>query len=276
MTAPAATGFAEMRDGSRLFYAHAGRPDAPRVALVHSLALDASVWDDVVEEIAEETSLLTYDCRGHGRSDRPAGPYSVELFADDLAGLLDHVGWGTVILAGCSMGGCVVQAFAARCPERVAGMALVDTTAWYGPSAPADWRERAAKAVAEGFAAMSAFQTTRWFSDAFTSARPERVEALMAVFRRNDPAAYAASCAMLGDADLRGALSGFRAPAAVIVGEEDYATPVAHAERLRDSIPDATLRILPGARHLTPVERPSEIAAAIAEIVRRAAQGDGR
>ncbi len=65
-------------------------------------------------------------------------------FARDLAELFDHVGWQNAVVAGCSMGGCVAQALAGLYPSRVSALGLIDTTAWYGEDAPAQWRERAA------------------------------------------------------------------------------------------------------------------------------------
>src|SRR5215475_10851629 len=79
----------------------------PRLALIHSLALDRSIWDGVVRELAGDMHVLAYDCRGHGKSDKPAGPYTVEQYAHDLAALFDHVGWDAGAVAGCSMGGMV-------------------------------------------------------------------------------------------------------------------------------------------------------------------------
>lgn len=265
-------GFARTRDGVRIaFRRTASRQEKVlRIVLVHSLALDASVWDEVIPELAPAAEVLAIDCRGHGRSDKAAGPYTVELFADDLADVLDHVGWREAVIAGCSMGGCVAQAFAARHETRVRGLVLIDTTAWYGADAPAEWRKRAATAKAEGLTGMAAFQTTRWFGDRFRSERPERVTAAMEVFTANDLDCYAATCAMLGDADLRAALAGFHWPVSVIVGEEDYATPVAAAQSLQAAIPGATLQVLPGARHLTPIECPDVIARAIGSLTETA------
>ena len=106
-------------DGIGLAYRRSGRPGGPRVVLIHSLALDASVWDRVVGRL-EDADIVTMDCRGHGRSDKPAGPYDVERFGDDIADLMGELGWSDAVVAGCSMGGCVAQAFAARHPERCA------------------------------------------------------------------------------------------------------------------------------------------------------------
>jgi len=119
----------------------------PRIALIHSLALDRSFWDGVVPLLTPYADVLTYDCRGHGKSAKAGMTYTVELFADDLASLLDHVNWSRAIIAGCSMGGCVAQAFAGVYPTRAQALAVMDSTAWYGPTAPRDWRDRAATAV---------------------------------------------------------------------------------------------------------------------------------
>ena len=100
------TGIFKTSDGCAIQYSlTAPHPDAKRIALIHSLALDRSIWDGVVRELANHAAILTYDCRGHGKSERRAGPYTAELFARDLAELMDHVGWPNATVAGCSMGG---------------------------------------------------------------------------------------------------------------------------------------------------------------------------
>ena len=227
--------------------------------LIHSLAMDREFWRPVAERM--DCAVLLYDCTGHGESAKPAGPYSVEGFAEDLAALLDHVGWQRALVAGASMGGCVALAFAAKYPARASGLGLVDTTAWYGAEAPRQWEERAQKALAGGLEALVDFQLTRWFSDAFRGKHPEVVSQCVATFLRNDVNAYAASCRMLGAADLRQSLARIRVPTAVLVGEEDYATPLAMAKALHEGIAGSTLTVLKSARHLTPLERPEQVAA---------------
>ncbi len=241
--------------------------DGPnRIVLIHSLALDRGIWDGVAEKLADRASVLAYDTRGHGRSSRVPGPFSMEQFAQDLAQLMDHVGWSSAIVAGCSMGGGVAQAFGGLYPERTAGLGLIDTTAWYGAEAPAQWRQRAATAKAKGLGSMLSFQTARWFGDRFRMERADLVDAAARVFLASDPDCYAATCEMLGDADLRPYLRTFRMPVAVVVGEEDYATPIAAARELHEAIGGSTLTILKG-RHLTPIECPDQIAGIILEML---------
>jgi len=236
------------------------RPNAPRVALIHSLALDGSIWDAVAAQLSDKAEVLTLDCRGHGRSGKPAGPFTTELFARDLAELFDHIGWTNATVAGCSMGGCVAQTFAAKYPSRVNSLALIDTTAWYGPEGPQQWRERAENARTKGLSGLVNFQVTRWFSDGFRTARPDLVDSTVKVFLANDLDCYAATCIMLGDADLRHYQPSLRMPVSIVVGEEDYATPIAASQQMHEAIKQSTMTILPGGRHLTPIQCPNEIA----------------
>jgi 3-oxoadipate enol-lactonase len=192
------------------------------------------------------------------------------LFARDIAELLDHVRWGRAAIAGCSMGGCVALAFAGLYPASCTALALIDTTAWYGDAAPEQFRERAEAARAKGLQNMIDFQLTRWFSDEFRASHPDILRETGEVFVETDVDCYSASCALLGDADLRKHLPTLRMPVAIVVGEEDYATPVEMAERLHRSIPQSTLMILPKARHLTPIERPDAIAGVLRDLLKRA------
>jgi 3-oxoadipate enol-lactonase len=268
-------GFGETRtaraaDGCPIAYAIApGATCAPRVALIHSLALDRHFWDAVVTEAAGSFEMLALDCRGHGASGG-TGPFTAPMMADDLAAVLDHAGWDRCLIAGASMGGSVALAFAAQHHARTAGLLAVDTTAWYGPTAPEDWARRAGVARKDGMAALLEFQRARWLSDAFRAAHPEVQAAQEAVFLRTGIEAYAAACGMLGALDLRAAIPGITAPTAVLVGEEDGATPPAMAQAIAAEIGGATLEVLKGARHLTPLERPREIVAALRGLVARA------
>jgi 3-oxoadipate enol-lactonase len=256
-------------DGCSIGYTLRTADGPNRVALIHSLALYRSIWDGVAEKLVGQASVLAYDCRGHGRSSRVSGPFTMEQFARDLAELMDHVGWPSAVVAGCSMGGGVAQAFGGLYPDRTTGLGLIDTTAWYGAEAPTQWRQRAATAKANGLGGMVDFQITRWFGDAFRSGRPDLVSAATRVFLANDLDCYAATCEMLGDADLRHYLPAFRMPVAVVVGDEDYATPVAAARQLHEAIAESTLTILNG-RHLTPIECPEKIAAHLLTLLERA------
>ncbi len=271
MTPEAGDATFDTSDGSAIAFTLHGAPraGAPRLALIHSLALDRSVWDGVVATLGSHVELLTYDCRGHGRSTRRATTFTAELFARDLAELLNHVGWENAAVGGCSMGGCVAMACAGLFPARVNGLGLIDTTAWYGPQAAEQFRERAAAARKNGMSGLVDFQLARWFSDTFRRDHPEVVSRATRIFLANDFDCYAESCALLGDADLRPYLQTFRMPVAIMVGEEDQATPPEMARQLHEAIPHSTLTVLPGARHLTPIECRDQVSSQLLTMLRR-------
>lgn len=254
-------GHIRVRDGTRIAYSLHGNADSDaRVVLLHSLGMDRHFWQPVVERLADQALVLTVDCRGHGASDKPEGPYTVELFARDIFDLVSAFRFDNVLVAGASMGGCVALQFAGTWPRLTRAAGLIDTTAWYGEAAPKNWDERAAKAETVGLESLVEFQTTRWFSDAFRAANPEILQHCVDTFLRNDVQAFASTCRMLGSFDGRALMSKVRAPCSVIVGEEDYAAPVAMSQALHDGIGGSSLTVIQNARHLTPLETPDVVA----------------
>lgn len=260
------TGFATTRDGIRIAYRLRKGTGPGRLALVHALAMAGSFWDDMIDTLLPMGDVLVYDCRGHGASAPDTNPYSLDQFADDLADLMDHVGWFSASVAGASMGGCVALAFAARHPSRLDGLGLIDTTAGYGPDAVPAWEERGQKALEGGMSALLEFQLSRWVSPEFRARAPESLARAVSVFVANDPACYVQTCRMLGSGDNHAVLAAITVPTAVIVGEHDYATPVAMAELLAREIPGAKLHVLPNVRHFTVLECPVLVAENLAGI----------
>jgi 3-oxoadipate enol-lactonase len=260
-----------VRDGTPIAFAVANSAGDRRVALVHSLAMGGEFWRPAVEHLSDRTSVLLIDCRGHGSSGKPAGAYSLEQFADDLSDVMDGIGWPSAVVMGASMGGSVALAFAMQHASRTDGLGLVDTTAWYGPEAPKQWEERAQRALSQGLASMVDFQKTRWFGDKFRAEHPKTVELAVETFLKTDPTAYAATCRMLGSFDLRPGLGSLKMPVRIVVGEEDYATPVDMAKAMHEGIAGSTLTVLSGRRHLTPLEDPQAIAAELERLLDEAA-----
>jgi 3-oxoadipate enol-lactonase len=258
------------RDGFNIAYELHGSPASQkRVLMIHSLAMDAAYWRPVGERLAKQgVCAVAVSCRGHGASDKPAGPYTLELFSGDMNDLLDHLKWDKAVVAGSSMGGSVSINFALNYPKRVAGLALIDTTSCYGDDAPKAWAERANAALAKGLSSLIDFQLTRWFGDEFRANNPAVAQACVDTFLKNDLNAYAATCNMLGNFDMRTRLGEIKVPTRVFVGEEDYATPPAMAEVMHKGIAGSTLRKMPKARHLTPLEMPDEVVEEIMAVLK--------
>ncbi len=255
-----AVSVAQARDGAEIAYKILKGSGPHRVVLVHSLAMDHRFWAPVGRQLHDLGDVLIYDCRGHGRSSGDGAPFSGDQFANDLADLLDAVGWDDAIVAGASMGGCIAIAFAAAYPDRTRALGLFDTTAWYGAEAPEQWEERAQKAIQSGLEVLVGFQKSRWFSEGFSSAHPEIVQDCVDIFLANDIANYVETCRMLGQFNKTDALVNFAMPVRIAVGSNDYATPPSMAEAMHKAIRGSTLETLDGAAHLTPLERRDDIA----------------
>lgn len=262
------------KDGESISYSlhNSSRMPNRRLVLIHSLAMDGSFWNKNIPALVECANVLTIDCRGHGSSSKSAKKYSVESFASDLEDVLNHLKWDDAIIVGASMGGSISLAFAIAHPKRTKGLGLIDTTAWYGADAPQKWAERASKAVNEGLSALIGFQKTRWFTESFIESHPEEVARLVNIFLANDVQCFEQTCTMLGAFDVRSSLKDINLPTTIIVGEEDYATPVEMSQQMHANIKNSTLNIIPKARHLTPVECSTEINAFLEALIVKAYQ----
>lgn len=234
------------------------------IVLLHSLALDRSVWEGLIPHLQGDFEILAIDLPGHGKSSEFSGD-TIEELADQVADLVQEQGMGPSIVIGLSLGGCVAQALAIRHPGLVEGLGLLDTTCWYGEDAPSAWEERAQRARRDGFDSLAGFQLARWFTADFLESNPDVGERLLDVFRGTDIDSYMAACRVMGKMDLRDLVSGISVPTSVIVGAEDPATTPAHSEELHRRIPGATLYVIPDCSHLSAVEKPGEIA----ELLRR-------
>ena len=139
-----------------------GPQDAPPLMLLHSLGTDHRVWQPQAEALAGRFRVLRPDLRGHGGSDVPAGPYTIEGMAGDVLAALDALGIDRLAVAGLSIGGMVAQSLAAQAPDRVSALVLCDTAL---AIPPADlWRQRAATVRSAGVAAIADAVLARWLT----------------------------------------------------------------------------------------------------------------
>jgi 3-oxoadipate enol-lactonase len=258
-------------NGILLHYRLHGPADAPVVALANSLGTDARIWDPVIDILAADYLVLSYDKRGHGLSDAPAGDYSFDDHVGDLAALLDHLGIGRLALAGVSVGGLIAQGFALRHPNRLAALVLCDTAPKLGDAAL--WEGRMTSVRRNGLASIADAIMERWFSEGFRRARPDELAGWRNLFLRTDPEGYCGTCATLRDTDLSGQVGAIAIPTLVVVGEHDRSTPVAVARACAEAIPGARFENIPGAGHIPSIEQPAALAALMTSFFKEAGHG---
>ena len=231
-----------------------------KIVLIHSLALNKHFWDEVIKVLNPHVEILVYDCRGHGLSDKPPGPYDLHQFANDLSNLLDHLGWNNNLIVGADMGGAVAMRFAIDYPTKISQLGLIGTCAWYGLDASKNWNDRVAKVKEQGFLSMVEFQKKRWVSEDFILKNTALMDQLTEVFLHNDIVGYTESCLMMGNMDLRKELSMIKVPTQILVGSDDQATPITMAEELNQLIANSTIEIIDSAKHLASIEKPLAVA----------------
>jgi len=197
--------------------------------------------------------VLRHDARGHGESGKPPGPYSLEMMAGDLAALLDALGIERVHLCGVSMGGMISQTMAIDHPDRVASLALVNTTSEYSDDQLQAWRDRAAQVLRDGMDAVREGLMARWLTpEAAADRSAGYVYMEEAISRFSAQSFDAASAAMCG-LNTTPRLSEITVPSMVIATPDDPGVPTETSEKMA-RILGAPLHWLESARHLASLE----------------------
>ena len=253
-------------DGCRLAYELTGPETATALVLSNSLGTDRSLWDRQVLAFAERYRVLRYDTRGHGASAAPAGDYTIDRLGRDVLSLMDEAGLRQAHVCGVSIGGLTTLWLGIHAPDRVLRLVLANTAARVGSLE--FWTERMRLVRTEGLEALAEVTMQRWFSERFRTADPAMIARMRATMLRVPAAGYLGCCAALRDADLRELAPRVQAPALVVTGAADVATPPAAGEALAAAIPGARLLALEAA-HLANVEQAPAFTAAVLAFLER-------
>jgi 3-oxoadipate enol-lactonase len=237
------------------------------VMLSHALGLDLTMWDELAARLAPRREVLRHDHRGHGGSATPAGPWTMDDLVDDAARVIREWGRGPVAFVGLSMGAMVGQGLAIRHPELVSRLVLANTVARYPAEAAANWEQRIAAVRGQGMAAVTEMVVERYLHAAFRHAHPEQDERIRARLLRDDPAAYAASCAAVAGVDWLDRLASIRCPTLVIAGARDIGAPPAMGQAIAERIAGAHFHVIEDASHLSVVETPEVFATLVADFL---------
>lgn len=243
--------------------------DGAPVLMITGLGYAVWCWSQLRERLQALFRIITFDNRGTGRSDKPAGPYSMELMADDAAAVLAHAGVDRAHVVGHSMGGYIALTLALRHPRLVRSLALISTspggpdTAGVPEETQIAWREASKLPLADNIRSTM----PRSFSRGWTEAHPQAFEDFLRR-RLEHPTPYECwlaqyqACAqfIVGGAPV----GNIQAPALVIHGEDDRIVPVANGRLLAQRLPRARYVELPGGGHLPYFEDPDGVARLLA------------
>jgi len=245
-------------NGIELYYELHGEQnvDAPVLVLSNGILMSTASWGLNLPGLARHLRVLLYDCRGMWRSDHPAGPYSMDLHAQDLAALLDALSIREAVIGGISYGGEVSLAFALQYPERTRALVLADCVSQVDQvlaGAAGSWAD-----AARARDARQLFNVTYpWnFSDSWIQANPQALQASAGKYEQLDFDSLLELLDCFQRFNVTAELLKIHAPTLVMVGEADILKPRKYAEIIAGAIPGARLAVVPGSGHALCLEKP--------------------
>jgi 3-oxoadipate enol-lactonase len=250
-------------NGIEIYYELHGSEGAPWLVLSHSLACSVRMWDPQIEAFKSSYRILAYDMRGHGQTSAPAGPYTLDLLADDVLGLVASLKVKSAIYCGLSIGGMIGQTIAIRGSGPFGRMVVADTTHAQPPEALKQWEDRIRIAETKGMAGLVDSTLERWFTAPFRSspAAKKIAEQIAAT-----PVAGYVGCgrAIMG-LNTTAKLKGIKLPLLAITGEQDLAAP--GTRHIGETVPGAKLVVIPNASHIANIEQPEAFNRALREFL---------
>lgn len=243
--------YQQVRDMA-MYYEIAGEGEP--VLLLHGLGSSLRDWERQIPIFAERYQVIVCDVRGHGRSQKPPGPYSVPQFTADVTGLLHHLQIKSAHILGLSMGGMIAFQLAVDEPQLVKSLVIVNS----GPElVPRTWQEHLAIwqrlliSRLMGPQKMGEVISQRLFPD---PQQADMQQTMALRWAENDKAAYLAATKALIGWGVTQYLAQIDCPTLVITADQDY-TPVAAKEAYVQQMPQARLQVIANSRHATPIDQ---------------------
>mgnify|MGYP000468688987 CR=1 FL=1 len=239
----------------QVYYELHGAEGKPVILFLHGLGSSVRDWEFQLPYFTNDYRVLLVDMRGHGRSDKPKGPYTMPLFARDVVALLDQLKIDSVHLVGLSMGGMIAFQLAADYPQRIRSMTIVNS----GPAVIVrTFKERVGIWMrffivrTMGMRKMGETLAPRLFVEA-------NQEALRQTFinrwAENDPRAYLDTLRAIVGWSVDDKINKMAIPTLVVASDKDY-TPLSLKEAYIARMPKASLKIIENAHHAVATEKP--------------------
>ena len=240
-----------------------GKEGAPWVTFSHSLACSLRMWDGQVEAFMDKFRILVYDTRGHGASEAPKGPYSLDMLADDVRQLLAQLGIKKTHWVGLSMGGMIGQTLALKEPALLDRVVLADTGHTQTPETIKQWEDRVRTAESKGMEPLVQPTIERWFTAPFRD-KPV-VNTIRTLIRSTPVPGYVGCCQAIAKLSTTARLKDIRNPVLAITGEQDAAAP--GTRYIGENVPGAKFVSIPQAAHIANIEQPGEFNRALRDFL---------
>jgi len=242
-------------NGIEVYYETAG--EGQPVLLLHGLGSSARDWEYQTPDLARSYRVIAMDVRGHGRSNRPAGPYSVAQFAQDAVALLRMLDAMPAHVVGLSMGGMTAFQMAVDAPEAVRSLTIINS----GPAMILHGMQKAALALRFTVVRLLGMKTMGGMIARKVFPLPDQAalrRKLITRMSENDPRAYLDAVRAINGWSVEERIGEIRCPVLIISSDQDY-TPVAWKQAYAAKIPGARVAILKDSRHIAPWDQPERM-----------------
>ncbi|WP_173930979.1 alpha/beta hydrolase [Chelativorans sp. Marseille-P2723] len=255
-----------MTEGT-LAYDVEGEAGGIPLILVHPLGADRRFWEECRRLFGGGVRAIACDLRGAGSSPAATAPVTLERSVQDIALLKTHLGIERAVMIGCAVGAMVAALYAARHPERTAGLVMANPGIKISEAAGADLAERARKVRCEGMQALLPGAIDNAFAGCTDEANRRRYEQR---FLSHDPDGYAWAALGLQGADLTGVLGLIRCPTMLVPGGLDGLFPAAmHAQEIARQVADAELVAFEDGAHFIPYQQPGRFGETVSSFLDR-------
>ncbi len=256
-------GRVSMADGRAIGVDETGGGDSVPILFLHGVGSDKSVWAPQLEHFGRTRRAIAFDYPGYGESDPAAPGTTRDDFAAAILVAMDALGVDRAHVCGLSLGGVIAIAIHHAAPERCTSLILADTFAVH-PDGQAIYDRSVA--ASEQMSELAAARTPVLLAPGASEDLHQEVRETMA---RIDPDAFRIGAEAVWLADQRDRARAIDAPTLVLVGADDSVTPPDLSRELAEMIAGAELQILPGAGHLSNIERPSDFNDAVESFIER-------
>ena len=243
-------------DDLKMHYSDNQATNKPILVFVHGLGENLDSWHNQIDYFSTKYRVVAMDLRGHNLSDDGSKPITIKQFANDVIALMDALKIQQAHIIGLSMGGIIAQQLAIDYQSRLLTVSLCDTACYVNDEAKGKFDDGRAEMIKSvSMDDMANFIVTACLPEKYDQ---KIYDEAFGIFRLNRQEPYLAATFATCSIDFRTDLAKITIPTLIFTGELDRATPVEAAEVIHQLIPQSELHIIPGAGHLSKLEKPRE------------------
>ncbi|MCB1471602.1 MAG: alpha/beta fold hydrolase [Rhodobiaceae bacterium] len=246
-----------------------GPEGAPWVTLAHALANNLTLWDEIAATLSDRYRVLRYDQRGHGKSEAVPGPYSFPMLIDDVLGIWDQLGVTQSHWIGLSIGGMIGYGLGIHHPQRLKTLIACDSRPDAPPDYAAYFQSRIDKARDKGMEGVVESTIERWFTPETRAKNPPVLDRVRQMIRTTNTVGHEGCCEALKTLAYGPDLHRIPVPALLLGGAKDKGAPPEALAEAAAKIPGGEHLVIPEAGHISALENPTAVMAAIEDWLSR-------